>query len=78
MISPRSAVALLKAVVPLARELGVSSLEMGDFRLTLGPAPVKEGRRPLTEEEAEERAEDAEEGRVGYAALLGAAARAAR
>lgn len=79
MISPDDAAALLKAVLPLAREHGVDSLEMGEFRVKLGPAPVSGRRVALTDEEADEEAAAAEEERrIGHADLMYAHARSAR
>ncbi len=78
MLTPEAAAALLRAVLPLAREYGVSSLELGRLKITLGPPPVSARRAPQTDEEAEEEAAAAEEEHVGYAKLALAAARAAR
>jgi hypothetical protein len=78
MISPDDAVALLRAVVPVARELGVMQLAVGELTVALGPLPEPTPvRRPQTDEEAEEEAA-AEEARVGYSDLAFAASRAAR
>ena len=79
MISPEDAVALLQAVVPAARALGVSQLAVGDLTVVLGPLPEPHvPRRPLTDEEAEEQAAAGEEERVGHADLMFAHSRAAR